>query len=70
MKYASANNSIRTFEGVVIFEGTINKYPIRLKNVYYSKQITMNLLSDVKLANDDLFYEIESIHNKNVVNIK
>ncbi len=65
-----ANNTICTFEGVGVFEGTINKHPIKLENVYYSKQINKNLLSGIKLANDGLSCEIESKNNKTWLKLK
>jgi len=59
-----ANNTICKFEGVGTFEGTINNYPIKLENVYYSKDINKNLLSGIKLAYNGLTGEIKKNNNK------
>jgi len=65
-----ANNAICKFEGVGSFEGTINNHPIRLKEVYYSKDVNKNLLSGVKLANDGLTCEIQSEDNEICLKLK
>ena len=60
-----ANDSICKVEGVGTFEGTINSYPVKLENVYYSRNINKNLISGMKLANIGIVSEIKS-DNKEV----
>jgi len=59
-----ANNSDCTFQGYGTYLGKINNKIIKLEKVYYSKDITKNLISGIKLSQSNIICEINNYLNK------
>jgi len=59
-KMKCANNTNCEFLGYGTYEGKINNHHIRLNKVYYSKQISKNLISGTKLAESGITCEINN----------
>ncbi len=59
-----ANNSNCVFQGYGTYTGKINNYHIKLNKVFYSKDISTNLISGTKLANSGINCEVSQYYNK------
>ena len=65
-----ANNTMCEFQGYGTYEGKINNQNIKLKNVWYSEQIAMNLISGIKLAESGIICKINKESFKPQLEIK
>ena len=59
-----ANDTTCKFLGYGTYTGKINNYNIKLNKVYYSKDISKNLLSGIKLAQSNINCEVNNYYNK------
>jgi len=64
-----ANNSSIDFQGYGTYYGKLNDHNIKLNKVYFSKDVSQNLISGVKLAQSNITCELKNYLNKPELNL-